>query len=63
MTANDYKKIIESVLDYKIKDGDLPLSKETKYHTRDEINAYNEGYLMGLREAKWTLEKSEFLVV
>jgi len=62
MTLSEYRNLMQSILSLKaIEAAKDPVYKSNKYLDEDAIALLNEGYIAGLTQAEFTLEKSKFL--
>lgn len=62
MTLSDYRQLMQSLLLFKASEAEIEQPYASSKYIDDEAAAYlNEGYVAGLRQAEFMLEKSKFL--
>lgn len=61
MTVKDYRETLQTVLKYKKSQAVTAIQRPNRYMSKEEIDAYTEGYKLGLEEAIYTLQNSSFL--
>lgn len=62
MTLKKYRELMQSIISWKADEAEqMGVYKSNKYITEEDAALLNEGYVAGLRQAEYTLSKSNFL--
>ena len=62
MTLSTYRQLMQAILVFKASEAEVEPPYTSNKYIDDEAAAYlNEGYIAGLKQAEFMLEKSKFL--